>query len=345
MIEVQNLSKDYKILERDPGLIGAIKALFKRKYQVKRAVNSVSFTINQGEMVAYIGFNGAGKSTTIKMLCGILTPDDGSVKVNGIIPYKDRVANAKNIGAVFGQRTQLAWDIPVRESFDLLKHIYEVPQTQYDEMLKLFEEVLDLGPLLPIPVRQLSLGQKMRCELAASFLHRPPVVFLDEPTIGLDIDVKAKIREFIKEMNRRLGTTVVLTTHDMQDIEEICSRVIIIDKGIIIYDGSLQELKERFEYNRLLTLEMEEGESFALPHSLTEHVELLEPEETSSNTVTLTFHNKSLSSGFIISEIVKENKILDVSISDPKLETIIKHIYTGRDLRSEKVLGNAEITN
>ncbi|WP_416827945.1 ABC transporter ATP-binding protein [Ectobacillus polymachus] len=342
MIEVKNVTKSYKILEREPGLIGAIKALIKRRYYDKQAVKPISFSVEKGEMVGYIGFNGAGKSTTIKMLCGILTPDSGEIKVNGIIPYKNRQENAKNIGAVFGQRTQLAWDIPVRESFALLKHVYEIPETKYQEMLHLFENVLDLGDLMPLPVRQLSLGQKMRCELAAAFLHQPSVVFLDEPTIGLDIDVKAKIRDFIKEMNKQLDVTVVLTTHDMQDIEEICQRIIIIDKGSIIYDGDLQELKDRFSYNRILSLELEERTTFELPPSLENDIVVHKSQEENSSRVELSFHTKTVSSEFVLSELAKYNKISDLTISNPKLETIIKDLYQhGGDESLEKILGNA----
>ncbi|MGG2066105.1 ABC transporter ATP-binding protein [Bacillus sp. S14(2024)] len=342
MIEVKNVTKSYKILERKPGLMGAIKALIKRKYYDKQAVKPISFSVEKGEMVGYIGFNGAGKSTTIKMLCGILTPDTGEIKVNGIIPYKNRQENAKNIGAVFGQRTQLAWDIPVRESFELLKHVYEIPETKYQEMMHLFEDVLDLGTLMPLPVRQLSLGQKMRCELAAAFLHQPSVVFLDEPTIGLDIDVKVKIRSFIKEMNKKLGATVVLTTHDMQDIEELCQRIIIIDKGSIMYDGDLQDLKDRFSYNRILSLELEEHTMFEIPVSLQNDIVIHKSEAENSSHVELSFHTKTVSSEFVLSELARHNKISDLTISNPKLETIIKDLYQhGGEESLEEILGNA----
>ncbi|MCP1123381.1 ATP-binding cassette domain-containing protein [Bacillus sp. 3103sda1] len=342
MIEVKSVTKSYKILERKPGVMGAIKALIKRKYYDKQAVKPISFSVEKGEMVGYIGFNGAGKSTTIKMLCGILTPDTGEIKVNGIIPYKNRQENAKNIGAVFGQRTQLAWDIPVRESFELLKHVYEIPETKYQEMLHLFEDVLDLGALMLLPVRQLSLGQKMRCELAAAFLHQPSVVFLDEPTIGLDIDVKVKIRSFIKEMNKKLDATVILTTHDMQDIEELCQRIIIIDKGSIIYDGDLQDLKNRFSYNRILSLELEEHTIFEIPVSLQNDIVIHKSEAENLSHVELSFHTKTVSSEFVLSELARHNKISDLTISNPKLETIIKDLYQhGGEESFEEILGNA----
>lgn len=268
MIEVRGLTKEYTIVKKSPGLTGAIKGLFVRDYTVKRAVDDINFSINQGELVGYIGANGAGKSTTIKMLSGILTPSSGEVKVNGIIPYEQRKKNAQSIGAVFGQRTQLFWDIAVRESYSLLKHIYQIPDKQHKDTLEMFTEVLNLGPLLGTPVRQLSLGQKMRCELAAAFLHNPSIVYLDEPTIGLDVAVKTRIRAFIKEMNKLHQTTVLLTTHDMQDIEEICNRIIIIDEGKVLYDGSLASIKERFGQKRVIHFELELEGEFSLPDAL-----------------------------------------------------------------------------
>ncbi|SFB08106.1 MULTISPECIES: ATP-binding cassette domain-containing protein [unclassified Bacillus (in: firmicutes)] len=341
MITVENLKKEYKLVKRDPGLKGAIKSLFVRKYETKEAVKGVSFTIKQGETVGYIGANGAGKSTTIKMLTGILTPSEGKVTVNGLVPYENRQKNAKNIGAVFGQRTQLFWDIPVRESFHLLKHIYEIPEEQYQETLAKFTEVLNLEPLLGVPVRQLSLGQKMRCELAAAFFHRPSIVYLDEPTIGLDIAVKVKIRKFIKEMNEEWGTTVLLTTHDMQDIEEICDRIIIIDDGNILYDGGLEEIKRRFGQKRVIHFEMEKMETFELPQGLHGKVAVLESSEE-ENKVSLSFDHEEISSSFVISEMMANYEIQDLSISDPKIETIVEQLYTKQEKvgEDEKVLAN-----
>ncbi|MCX7570646.1 ATP-binding cassette domain-containing protein [Tumebacillus sp. DT12] len=330
MIEVSGLTKEYKIALRKPGLTGAIQALFKREHQIKQAVQDVSFSIRKGEMVGYLGANGAGKSTTIKMLSGILTPTSGKVEVNGIVPYQNREQNAKGIGAVFGQRTQLFWDIPVRESYDLLRHIYEVPEDDYRESLALFTEVLDLGPLLSIPVRQLSLGQKMRCELAAAFLHRPAVVYLDEPTIGLDVAVKQKIRTFIKEMNKREETTVILTTHDMGDIEELCKRIIIIDEGKVLYDGDLQQIKERFGQKRVVHFELENKAGFAVPASLRDRVEIVpkaDGEAEASNTVSLSFSSRDLSAADVIQAVLSVHSVRDLTIADPKIETIVKEIY------------------
>jgi ABC-2 type transport system ATP-binding protein len=327
MIEVSGLVKEYKIAKRNPGLRGAIQGLFKRSYTIKQAVQGIHFSIQKGEMVGYIGANGAGKSTTIKMLTGILTPSRGQVLVDGIVPYENRQRNAKNIGAVFGQRTQLFWDIPVRESFDLLKHIYQVPEQQYQETLARFTEVLDLEPLLGIPVRQLSLGQKMRCELAAAFLHSPSVVYLDEPTIGLDLAVKTKIRAFIKEMNRLQNTTVILTTHDMGDIEEICNRIIIIDEGRILYDGDLQSIKDRFGQKRVIYFELDLQSEFVLPAQLHGQVDVLPSDNEETSTVSLSFNNQTITAADVISIMLQDCHIRDLTIADPKIETIVKEIY------------------
>lgn len=341
MIIVENLKKEYKLVKRDPGLKGAVKSLFNRKYEIKQAVKGIDFSIQQGESVGYIGANGAGKSTTIKMLTGILTPTDGKVTVNGLVPYENRQKNAVNIGAVFGQRTQLFWDIPVRESYHLLKHIYEIPEQQFQETIAMFTEVLNLEPLLGIPVRQLSLGQKMRCELAAAFLHRPKVVYLDEPTIGLDIAVKVKIRKFIKEMNQRWGTTVLLTTHDMQDIEEICDRIIIIDGGEILYDGGLEEIKRQFGQKRIIHFELADAAEFTLPLPLQGLVGILPKEEEMK--VSLSFDHEAVKSSFVISEMMSLYEILDLNIADPKIETIVEQLYNRQEQegRDEEVLANS----
>lgn len=326
MIKVRELSKEYKIVQRNPGLKGALKSLFKRKYITKEAVKGISFDISKGEMVGYIGANGAGKSTTIKMLCGILTPTNGTVLVKDIVPYEDRMNNALQIGAVFGQRTQLFWDIPVRESYDLLRHIYNIPKEQYEETLELFTKVLNLSPLLSIPVRQLSLGQKMRCELAAAFLHRPDVVYLDEPTIGLDIAVKVRIREFIKEMNRKWGTTVILTTHDMQDIEEICSRVIIINEGVILYDGDLQSIKSKFGHKRMIHFDLEYDIEPSLPKELN-GIAQITSYDNETRKLTLSVESKDTPVASIISIMMNNYKVSDLTISEPKIETIVEEIF------------------
>ena len=245
IIEAENLTKTFRVFDRRPGLWGAARDLFSRRYRSLDAVKQVSFTIAPGEMVGYIGANGAGKSTTIKMLTGILHPTSGLVTVAGYVPSEDRSRYLREIGVVFGQRTQLWWDLAVQESFRLLQRIYGVSEADYAARMERFDEVLGLFEFLRTPVRKLSLGQKMRCELAAAFLHHPRVVFLDDPTIGLDVVAKAAVRGFLRELNRELGFTVILTTHDLSDIEELCERVMIIDSGALVYDGRLADLKKK----------------------------------------------------------------------------------------------------
>ena len=254
MIEIKNLTKIFKKPVREEGVLGMFKTLFSRKYTSKVAVNSISLTINDGEIVGYIGSNGAGKSTTIKMMCGILTPTSGNVYIDGIEPYKKRRVVAQNIGVVFGQKTQLWWDIPLIETFKVLKEIYQVSEKDYKERMDFLCETLGIKEFLNQPARTLSLGQRMRADLAAAWLHNPKILFLDEPTIGLDVLVKTKIREAIKVMNAKYNTTVILTTHDMKDIENLCSRIIMIEEGNIIYDGSLENIKHRFGDQRTVSV-------------------------------------------------------------------------------------------
>ena len=243
MIVVENICKTYKVAKRSAGFQAACKALFRREYELVHALNDVSFTIGDGEMVGYMGPNGAGKSSTIKILSGILTPDSGSCTIDGRSPWKNRIEHVRNIGVVFGQRTQLWWDIPVIDSYELLRDIYSIPQAVYTRNLEELTELLQLAELLKTPTRQLSLGQRMRCEIAASLLHAPRLLFLDEPTIGLDAVSKLAVREFVQRMNREHGTTVILTTHDMQDIEALAKRVILIGRGRILLDGTLEDIR------------------------------------------------------------------------------------------------------
>ncbi len=244
MITMENVCKSYKVAKRNAGFGEACKALFHREYEVIHALKDISFTIREGEMVGYIGPNGAGKSSTIKILSGILTPDRGTVLVDGRIPYKDRIDHVRQIGVVFGQRSQLWWDVPVIDSFELLKDIYSISNSTYNNNLEELTELLELKELLRSPARQLSLGQRMRCEIAASLLHSPKILFLDEPTIGLDAVSKIAVREFIKKQNELHNTTVILTTHDMQDIEALSKRIILIGKGSILLDGTLEDIKK-----------------------------------------------------------------------------------------------------
>ncbi len=251
LIEAKGLTKEFRLFRRREGVLGAFRDLFVRDYKTLKAVNGIDFTVEKGEMVGYIGANGAGKSTTIKMLTGILVPTSGTVFVNGFVPYKEREAYTMGIGVVFGQRSQLWWDIAVIESFKLLRRIYNVPKEDFELRLKKFNYLLDLDNFLHLPVRKLSLGQRMRCDLVAALLHNPQILFLDEPTIGLDVLAKARIRDFLKEINKENKTTIILTTHDLGDIEALCSRVAIIDKGIMLYDGQVEDLYRRWGHDKL----------------------------------------------------------------------------------------------
>ena len=253
-ITVKNLNKTFRILERDPGLINAIKALFRHDYKEIHAVSDISFDIAEGEIVAYIGPNGAGKSTTIKMLCGILNPDSGVISIDGMNPFDNRKKFVSNIGVVFGQKSQLWWDIPVEDSFELLKSIYKVPNDIYLKNKEELVKLLNIGDLLKTPVRQLSLGQRMRCEIAASLLHNPKILFLDEPTIGLDAVSKVQVRKFIKEINTKRNVTIILTSHDMSDIEALTNRIIVIGHGKKLYDGTLASIKKKFSKHKKLEI-------------------------------------------------------------------------------------------
>lgn len=247
IIHVKNISKKFKISKREAGMKNAIKSFFKREYRIINSLEDINFDIKKGEIVGYIGPNGAGKSTTIKIMCGILVPTSGECIIDGYIPWKDRKKYVKNIGVVFGQRSQLWWDVPPIDSFELLKDIYNIPQSEYEEKLKELTESLDLEEIKNIPTRQLSLGQRMRCEIAAALLHNPKILFLDEPTIGLDAVSKLSLRKCIKKINATTNLTIILTTHDMQDIEALTNRIILIGKGKILYDGTLEEIKNKYK--------------------------------------------------------------------------------------------------
>ncbi len=255
IIRLDDIVKEFRTPVRRPGLGGALRTLFTRQYDVKQAVAGISFTIDEGELVGYLGENGAGKSTTIKLLTGILVPTSGEVEVAGLVPWKARERNALNIGVVFGQRSQLWWDLPLIESFKLVAKMYRIDRSQYERNLGRFREILGLDEFLNTPVRQLSLGQRMRGDLAAAMLYDPRIVYLDEPTIGLDVLAKERIRVFIEEMNREQGTTVVLTTHDLGDVERLCRRILLIDRGKLLYDGPLERLKAEYAPHRVLIVQ------------------------------------------------------------------------------------------
>jgi ABC-2 type transport system ATP-binding protein len=306
-IVLENLCKDFKVLNRHEGLKGSIRDLFSRDYRTVSAVKDVSVTVKQGEIVGYLGPNGAGKSTTIKMMTGVLEPTSGTVLVNGLVPYKDRTKNCENIGVVFGQRSQLWWALPLIESFKLLKDIYMVPQKEYDEMIELYRSLVDIEPILHKTVRQMSLGQRTLSDILAAFLHNPGIVFLDEPTIGLDVSMKSKIRDLILGLNKEKNTTVILTTHDMGDVDALCKRIIIIDEGKKIYDNDIEHLKSYFGSYRTLRVRLDNKDTW--------EETLIDEKKTDVMTV--------------ITEYQKAHKVKDIQLQEISTEEVIKKIYEG----------------
>ncbi|GJQ57692.1 MAG: ATP-binding cassette domain-containing protein [Candidatus Scalindua sp. AMX11] len=321
-IEASDLRKEFSVDESGKGFLGKIRALFHRRRREIVAVDGINFQIKPGEFVGYVGENGAGKSTTIKMLTGILVPSSGSAVVNGIVPYENRKKNAARIGVVFGQRTQLWWDLPVRESFEMLRVIFRVTKPNFLYQMERLERALDLKPLLKMPVRKLSLGQRMRCDMAAALIHNPPVLFLDEPTIGLDVLVKDAIRKFLLEINREEGTTIILTTHDMNDIEQMCKRLIILDEGNIIFDGDTESLKQQFVHEKVIEVEFHQDEVTVkgLPG-----VTVINEEGCKK---WLKFDNENTSVGEVVSLLATNYKVKDLSVREPSVESIIKNIYS-----------------
>src|SRR5262245_4534825 len=330
IIHVSNLCKVFRVLKRKPGFLGGLRTLFSTDYQEVRAVRDVSFEVGPGELVGYIGPNGAGKSTTIKMLTGILHPSSGDVVVGGLTPHRQRIRNSKQIGVIFGQRSQLLWDIPPRDSFDLMRRMYAIPAARYQANLNLFTEMLDLGEMLDRPVRQLSLGQRMRCELVASLLHEPRVVYLDEPTIGLDVVAKDRIREFIQYLNGQRGVTIVLTTHDMADIEKLCKRMLIIDKGQVIYDGSLSAIKQQYGRRRRVIFATADG---ATPTGLETELSALgdgiQVAPGDEGRVVVSFDPHSIAVSALTRTIVNHHIVTDLTVEEADLEAIIRQIYSG----------------
>jgi len=319
-IIVKNLNKTFKINQRDSGLINAFKALFKKNYKIVHAVNDMSFKINKGEIVAYIGPNGAGKSTTIKMLTGILKPDSGEIKVDGFNPFKDRIKYVGNIGVVFGQRSQLWWDIPVEESFLILKDIYKISDIEYEKTRNELVELMDIKEILKQPVRQLSLGQRMRCEIAASLLHNPKILFLDEPTIGLDAVSKLQVRKFIKEINAKKKVTIILTSHDMSDIDALTKRVIVIGHGKKLFDGNLNDIKKKFEKNKNVEILFNKMKN--IPNI--KDVKIIKKE---NNKVLLDVDMEKNTISSVIREYSKVCEINDVNVLANDLDSIIVKLY------------------
>ena len=323
LIEANHLYKDFKIVKRQKGLVGFIKSTCHREYTVKHAVEDVSFSIEKGEMVGYIGPNGAGKSTTIKMLSGILYPTSGEVKINGKTPYSNRRENAMRIGVVFGQRSQLYWDLPLSETLELYRKMYRIDKKNFDENVRRFTELLEMKDFIDRPVRQLSLGQKMRAEITVALLHYPDILYLDEPTIGLDVVAKQRIRNFIKEINAERHVTVILTTHDMSDIEEVCSKIILIDKGRILYDGSIGSFYEKYKEDSqaVITYKGNWKAELDLPG-------IYKIQKVSEDKIIITFDKRQLLISDLVKAIPANLVITDFQIDDARLEDIVKKIYS-----------------
>ena len=332
LIVVDRLTKDYRLTRRREGVLGGLRDLVQPRKHVLRAVDAVSFTIDAGEMVGYIGANGAGKSTTIKMLTGILTPTAGEVQVGGLVPYRQRQSYTRHIGVVFGQRTQLWWDLAVVESLRLLQRVYEVPEDTYRRQLALFDDLLGIGEVLHQPVRKLSLGQRMRCDLAAALLHGPRVLFLDEPTIGLDVVAKENVRGFLREARDRLGVTVILTTHDLGDIEQLCRRVIIIDHGKVLYDGLLEDLRRGPGHRLRLCVDLAEPVRAEALAELTADLPVTwasddqQPAQPGHRHCAL-FSRAETSAAAIITRVLAQHRLRDMALSEPAIEDVVRRIY------------------
>jgi len=320
LITVRDLVKTYRVAVRRPGALGALAGLVRREYRTVQALDGISFDIAEGELVGYIGPNGAGKSTTIKVLSGILVPDSGECTVAGRVPWLQRVPHVRTIGVVFGQRTQLWWDLPVIESFDLLRDIYRVPQPDYRSRRDRLVDMLDLAPLLDVPVRQLSLGQRMRCDLAAALLHGPRLLFLDEPTIGLDAVSKLAVREFVMELNQTEGVTIILTTHDLDDIETLCSRVLLINNGKVLFSGPLSQLRAQVTSERWLIVSLMDADQAIVDPDATEI-------RRDDHRVYLRFYPERVSAAELIARIAARHQVRDLYVENPPIDEVIAQLY------------------
>ena len=330
IVATRDLRKVFRTRKRTPGTLGALRSFFSREYEEQVAVSDVTFALEPGELVGYIGPNGAGKSTTIKMLTGILVPTSGEVRVAGLVPWKNRKENARNIGVIFGQRSQLYWDLPLVESFELLRAIYGVPQDAYRRNLNEFIEILEMASFLRTPVRQLSLGQRMRGDFAAALLHSPKILYLDEPTIGLDVVAKEAIRQFIARINAERGATILLTTHDLADVERLCRRIVLIDRGTLIYDGDVDRIKS--EYGRFRTLVVRFSEPIEQPQL--DGAQLAGVENSSAR---FRFDRNLQRADRLVRQASERYSVEDVSLEEPDLESIIRRIYVeGYGRRSEE---------
>ena len=336
MIRVEGLTKEFTRPRRQTGRLAGLRTMVTREVETTTAVDDVSFDVRAGEMVGYLGPNGAGKSTTIKMMTGILVPTSGTVEVGGVVPWKDRQRNALQIGVVFGQRTQLWWDLPLKDSLNLIATLYRMPPAVYRRQYDRFVDLLEMSEFLDRPVRQLSLGQRMRGDLAAAMLYQPRILYLDEPTIGLDVVAKATMRDFIEEVNREHGTTVVLTTHDLADVERLCSRVILIDHGRVLYDGTVAELKSRYAPHRTLVVRVgadsEAGDRIEPDDMAALGAEVIDDDDTTPDTVRLRFEGGRTAASDLIAALAARYSIADVSIVEPDLEGVVRQIYSRQGL-------------
>jgi ABC-2 type transport system ATP-binding protein len=336
VIELDNVEKHFTMLNRHEGISGAIRDLFSNDYRTLKAVDGISMAIEAGETVGFVGPNGAGKSTTIKMMTGVLEPTRGTIRVNGLTPHRDRKKHMRNIGVIFGQRTQLWWELPVVESFRLLREIYQIDREAYDRTIELFVELVRLDELFSTPVRFLSLGQRMVCDIAAAFLHCPSVIFLDEPTIGLDVSVKSKIRSLIKTLNETNATTIILTTHDVNDIETLCRRIIVIDKGRIIFDGDIQRVSKLFGAYRTLKVDLSESHAGVTEDQLRSRIQAkfacngaVAVDRVDGGWMALTIDQDAIGLLEILSYVLAEFRVKDVKIEEIATESIIRRIYEG----------------
>lgn len=318
-IEVKQINKTFKVPVKEKGRFGTLKTFFNRKYKEVKAINNISFSIKKGEIVGYIGPNGAGKSTTIKVLSGILVPDSGSVIIDKKVPWKERKEYVGQIGVVFGQRSQLWWDIPAIDTFNLLKDIYKIPEDKYQKKLNELIDLLNLKDIVNVPVRQLSLGQRMRCEIAASLIHSPKILFLDEPTIGLDAISKKIVRDFIKKLNKKDNVTVILTTHDMADIEALAKRIILIGKGEVLYDGTLKKLKDNYDYLRKITIKTND--------KLTLEKDYIVEEHKTKDTIEYVIDIRKIEISDFIKLISSKISIVDIDIDSGNIDDLIVRLY------------------
>ncbi len=323
VVKVKNLKKHFRVHQKEPGLIGSVKSLFQRKYQTVKAVDGISFSIDEGELIGFIGPNGAGKTTTLKCLSGLLYPDSGSVEVLGFTPWDRKPEFQKEFALVMGQKNQLWWDLPAIETFILNKEIYEVPEEEFKKTLKELTKLLEVEEILKVQVRKLSLGQRMKCELIAALLHSPKVLFLDEPTIGLDVVMQKKMRDFIKEYNRRYKSTIILTSHYMGDVKELCQRVVIIDKGKIVFDGKLEEIIKKFADNKSISVTLSKETDPKQFEAMAEVKEYSYPR--------LVYSVKRKEVSKVSSRILDKLPVADLNIEEPAIEDIIRELFTGKN--------------